>query len=88
MGTAIPHVLQELGLGKRLKQYEVLESWPKIVGGQIAKVASAERIEAGKLFVCVSRAPWRNELVFLKNELITKINKALKQEIVKDIIFR
>jgi predicted nucleic acid-binding Zn ribbon protein len=88
LDRAIGSVLQELGLGKRIKQYEVIETWPTIVGRQIATVAIAERMEKGVLFVHVTRAPWRNELVFLKKELIEKINKAMNQNIVKDIIFR
>jgi hypothetical protein len=38
--------------------------------------------------VRVSQAPWRNELLFLKKELIAKINSRMKREIVNDIVFR
>ena len=88
IGSAIASALQQLGMGSRIKQYEVLDAWPRIVGDQIAKVATAERIESGKLFVHVTRAAWRNELVFLKKALVVKINKEMNQEVVKDIVFR
>jgi predicted nucleic acid-binding Zn ribbon protein len=88
IGGAIASVLQQLGMGSRIKQYEVLDAWPHIVGDQIAKVTTAERMESGKLFVHVTRSVWRNELVFLKKALVMKINKEMNQEIVKDIIFR
>lgn len=88
IGELIDMVLQQLGLGTTIKRYRVLQMWPEIVGERIAQVARAERLEDGKLFVRVSRAPWRNELTFLKKGLIDKINKAMNQEIVKDIIFR
>ena len=88
IGSAIESALSDLGLGKKVRQYEVLDRWQEIVGEQIANVATAERISEGKLFVSVSRAPWRNELLFLKKELIERINKAMHQDIVKDIIFR
>jgi len=42
----------------------------------------------GKLFVHVSQAEWRNELIFLKKDLIEKINTSMHQDIVNDIIFR
>ena len=71
-----------------MRQMEVLERWPQIVGEQIARVTSAERIDGGKLFIHVTRSTWRNELVFLKKALIEKINREMSQEIVKDIIFR
>jgi predicted nucleic acid-binding Zn ribbon protein len=88
IGNAIGTVLERLGLGKKVKQYEVLDAWAEIVGEQIAKVASAERIRDGKLVVSVAQSTWRNELIFLKRELIAKINNAMHQDVVKDIIFR
>ena len=88
LGTSISSVLQQLGLGPRLKQYEVLDKWSSIVGDHIAKVTTPQRMDSGKLLVHVTRSTWRNELVFMKKEIISKINKAMNQEIVKDIIFR
>ena len=88
LSTSISSVLQQLGLSQRLRQYEVLEKWSAIVGDHIAKVTTPQRMESGKLIVHVTRSTWRNELVFLKKEIISKINKAMNQEIVKDIIFR
>ena len=88
ISSAITSVIQQLGIGGKLKELEVLEVWPKIVGEQIAKVTTAERIERGKLFIHVTRATWRNELVYLKKTLITKINTEMNREIVQDIIFR
>ena len=88
IGGVIDSTIRVLGIGRRLKDFEVLDRWPQIVGEQIAKVAVPQRLENGKLFVHVSQAPWRNELVFLKNALIQKINKEMEQDIVKDIVFR
>jgi predicted nucleic acid-binding Zn ribbon protein len=88
LSNAIGTVLLELGLSKKIKQYEVLDAWSTIVGQQIANVTTAARIEKGVLFIHVKRAPWRNELIFLKKELIKKINEAMHQDIISDIIFR
>ena len=88
LGNALRSVLDRLGINGKLKRYEVLDRWPHIVGAQIAAVTKADHIEGDKLFVKVSRSTWRNELVFLKKELIDKINAAMEQEIIKDIIFR
>lgn len=88
IGIVLPGILKSLGLDAKLGQLEVLRAWPLIVGEQIAAVTSAERIQDGKLFISVKRAPWRNELVFLKKELIKRINAAMQRDLVKDIIFR
>lgn len=87
IGSAIESVLKQLGIGEKLRQYEVLDLWPSVVGEQISKVTKAERIHDGKLFVSVKYSTWRNELIFLKTELITKLNQSMDQNVVKDIIF-
>ncbi len=84
----IGSVLRELGLGPRMKQYEVLELWKEVVGEQIAGVTEAEHISGGKLFVRVARPTWRNELVYLKKDLIEKLNTVLHERVVTDIIFK
>lgn len=88
MNSVLADTVRQLGIGPKLKQYEMFERWPSIVGKQIAKTAQPLRIEKGRLFVRVTQSAWRNELVFLKQEIIEKINTAMNQVIVKDIIFR
>jgi len=88
IAVSLSTVLQELGLGQRIKQVKALDLWKEVVGEQIARVTSPDRIDNGKLVVRVHNAPWRNELLFLKREIIMKLNNALGETIVKDIHFR
>ena len=87
VGKLLRVLLDELGLGKKLKQYEAVRVWQDVVGDKIAKVAIPTKIINGTLIVKVEKSTWRNELSLLKREIITKINAALKEEIVKDIKF-
>jgi predicted nucleic acid-binding Zn ribbon protein len=88
IGELIPALLRKLGLERGVKEHEILGRWAEIVGPKIAEVSSAERIRDGKLWVAVNHPAWRNELNFMKAELIEKINRELGEAIVKDIIFR
>lgn len=88
IGSLIHTILCQLGIDKKIKQHEILDIWSVVVGDQISKVTKAESIKDGKLFISVKHPTWRNELIYLKNELIERLNKEMKQEIVKDIIFR
>ena len=85
---ALASVIGELGIQGKISRYEVLQRWPQIVGEQIAGVTRADHIEGDILFVSVHRSTWRNELLFLKRELIDKINAAMHKVIIKDIVFR
>jgi len=88
IADVIAKAIQQLGLGTKFKQHEILDMWSQIVGEQISKVAVAESIRDGKLFVSVKHSTWRNELIFLKQEIITRINNRMSQIIINDIIFR
>jgi predicted nucleic acid-binding Zn ribbon protein len=83
----LQNLLRSLGLEKRIKEQELVLNWEKIVGEKIADKAKAYKIERNKLFVRVESSCWRNELFYLKKDIIEKLNSSAKQEIVKDIIF-
>ena len=87
-GQALGTLVRQLGITKTLRQYDVIMSWDAIVGEKIAKVAKAQRMENGTLFVSVASAPWRAELTIMRREIIEKINAAMGNKIVKDIRFR
>jgi predicted nucleic acid-binding Zn ribbon protein len=88
IGSAIARVLEHFGLSQKVRQYTVVDCWAQVVGDQIAKVTVAEKIADGRLFVKVANPVWRNELVFLKKDLITKLNHAMAQDVVNDIVFK
>lgn len=88
LGSAIEELVQRLGIGKKVREYEAVLQWETIVGEKIARVSTATRIQQGILMVKVKTAPWRNELTLLKPDIIRKVNQALKEEVVKDIRFQ
>ena len=63
-----------------------LESkWKKIVGKHIGKATQPIKINNNKLYLKCKNPTWKNELQYQKKELISQINKNLKNKI-KDII--
>jgi predicted nucleic acid-binding Zn ribbon protein len=88
MHNVIDALIASLGIRQKLDQYSIIPLWPDIVGAQVAKVTSIERIENGVLFVHVTNAPWRNELTFRRKELLQKIHQTMNGDVIKDIRFR
>ncbi|MBI3755855.1 MAG: DUF721 domain-containing protein [Deltaproteobacteria bacterium] len=62
--------------------------WPKIVGANMAKKTMPLKIIGKTLYLTVETSAWMEELKYLKEDIIKKINNDLKQEAVEDIIFR
>jgi len=87
LGEVLTSLMEDLGFGKKLKQYEAVRIWREVVGERIAEVATPTKIVNGVLIVKVEKSTWRNELSLLKREIIGKLNAALKEEVVRDIKF-
>ncbi len=87
LNEALGELVERLGIGKKLHEYEAVTRWEEIVGEQIAKVSAPTRIDQGALIVKVSNGPWRNELTLRKEEIIGKINMTLGKDVVRDIRF-
>jgi predicted nucleic acid-binding Zn ribbon protein len=88
LGAAIEALVRSLGIGGKLKEYELVEVWPGIVGERIAQIAHVESVERGVATIRVSAAPWRTELSFRKQEILEKIHAEMQSEVIKDIRFR
>ncbi len=88
LGDALEQLAQDLDIAKPLNRYAVLTSWGEIVGEQIAKVATAERVEDGVLIVRVTTAPWRAELSLRRAEILEKVAARVGKGVVREIRFR
>ena len=75
--------LSRSGLRERLEQTGVIDEWARLVGAQIARVTSPERVsQDGTLFVKVSSAAWMQELQLMTPTVLAKLRektKAIKQ---------
>ncbi len=87
IGAALNMMFKDLGLDKKLDQVRVVELWPEIVGENIAKIARAERVNEGILYVKVSSTTWRTELLFQKREILQRIETRIGRNVIKDIRF-
>ncbi|HTX19507.1 MAG TPA: DUF721 domain-containing protein [Bacteroidota bacterium] len=88
LGSVIDALVQRLGLAKRIRQYDIVDLWPDVVGSQIAQVTSVEKVQNNVLVVKVKAAPWRTELTFRRKEILAKVHEAMNSETITDIRFR
>ena len=87
IGNIFQKMFKDLGIDKPMQQYQAVNLWPQVAGERVAEISTAEKIEKGVLYVRVDSPVWRNELVFMKSDIIQKLNKALSKSVVKDIKF-
>jgi predicted nucleic acid-binding Zn ribbon protein len=85
VGNSISGVLKKFGLERKVKEYEIINKWPELVGGNVASATSAERINDEILFVKVKNSSWRHELIYSKGYILSKIEIEIGKGIIKDI---
>jgi len=81
-------VFQGTPAAQRLKEGAIWQVWQTAVGPQIAARARPAAIRNGVLTVVVESAPWLQQLNFLKSEILSKLNAALGEQLVKDIFLK
>lgn len=87
LGNSLTMLLKKMGIERKVKEYQAFTEWPEIVGEKISKVTKPERIADEVLFVKVKNSAWRNELIFMKTEILKNIDKTVGSGIIKDIKF-
>jgi hypothetical protein len=65
----------------------LIDVWNKAVGPQIASQSRPEHVRREILLVKVANSVWMQQLHFLKEEIIGKVNTVLGKTSVKDIRF-
>ena len=69
------------------KEWEVVERWHEIVEGPVSNNTKCSRVEDGVLYVEVTSATWRQELVYLKDPIKAAILRVTGCETIRDIVF-
>ncbi len=81
-------MFQDKPAGKRLKEGKIWLVWENSVGEQIAARARPTGFRDGTLTITVDSAPWMQQLIYLKNDILSKLNTNLQEELVKDIFLK
>jgi predicted nucleic acid-binding Zn ribbon protein len=78
VGGLIQGLMQRLGFAARLEKESAVTMWAEVVGPKIAEETKALKIDGDTLVVKVSRAAWRQQLTFMKPDLLAKLDATLR----------
>ncbi len=86
-------ICKQLGLQKEMALYQIQAHWEEIVGPQIALHTLPDQIHFHTLSLKVDSAPWVNQLLFFKKEIVEKTNQFLKlregqESVLKDVYLK
>lgn len=86
--SILERVLSGLNLGIKAKQFEIWEVWDSVVGQHIARQAQPQQIRNMVLWTVVSSSTWMQQLEFMKQQIIDRLNERIGEKVIKDIRFR
>ncbi len=84
----VKQVLKEQGLDVKLKELELIKTWEKVIGKNVANATTNLYIQNRKLYVYLRSSIVRNELIMIKQGLINALNKEAQGKIIDDIVIR
>ena len=85
---AIRNFLKKSGLNSGVEQQKALKLWGETVGNKISKNTEPTSVKNGVLVIKTTNSVWKQELQIQKTEIIKKLNKRLKKNIIKEIRFK
>ena len=84
----IRQVLSESKLDGKLKEYQLVNSWEKVIGKTVANATTDIYIRNRKLFVQVRSSVIRNELLIIREGLVKALNREVNANIIDDLVIR
>jgi len=67
---------------------QIEEVWEELMGKTIARYTDSIQIVNQTLFISTSVAPLKNELLFQKEKIIQRVNEALGEKVIRDVVIR
>lgn len=87
IGDVLFSVLQKKGMASKLQANALLKLWSQAVGPQIASKTKPDSFRNGTLFVLTVSSVWVQQLHFMKEEILKKLNELSGRTVVKEIRF-
>ena len=86
MGDAMKKFLRGSKLRGDIQAIQITEIWEKLMGKTIAKYTDSIKIYGDKLYISTKVAPLKQELVYQKENIILRVNEALRDNVIKEVI--
>lgn len=88
LGDAIQQFLKKSRLKGSVQALQIADVWEQIMGKTVAKYTESIKIYGDKLYVTTSMAPLKQELMFQKEKIIERVNEALGEKVIKEVVIQ
>jgi len=86
MQDALKQFLKQSRMKGGIQALQIEDAWEQIMGKTIAKYTESIQIINQTLFITTTVAPLKNELLYQKDKIIERVNEALGERVVKEVV--
>lgn len=88
IGDALRDFLNKSKLKSGLRALQIEDVWEEVMGKTIARYTDKLQIINNTLFIYTSVGALKQELVYQKPKIIERVNEALKEQVITEIIVK
>jgi hypothetical protein len=85
---AMQQFLKQSRLKHGIQAAQIESLWEGIMGKTIAKYTDKIQIIGSTLYITSTVAPLKNELLYQKEQIIERVNEALGEKIIKEVVVK
>jgi hypothetical protein len=88
LGDALRKFLNQSQLKGSIQALQIEEVWEQIMGKTVARYTDKIRIHGHTLYIDTTIAPLRQELLYQKETILRRVNEALGEIVIKEVVIR
>lgn len=86
IGDAIRQFLNKSRLKGSLQALQINQVWEELMGKTIARYTDKIEINNHTLFITTDTAPLKQELLYQKTQIISRVNEALGENVITEVV--
>jgi hypothetical protein len=88
LGDALRDYLRHSPFRQQMNEYRIQVLWEKEMGPTIFRYTDSVRLTGSSLIITTSVAPLKQELRFSKEKILQRMNDALGEKLIEEVIIR
>jgi predicted nucleic acid-binding Zn ribbon protein len=88
LGDALRNFLNKSQLKGSIQALQIEEVWEQIMGKTVARYTDKITIHGQTLYVSTTVAALRQELLYQKDNIIQRVNEALGEKVIREVVIK
>jgi hypothetical protein len=88
LGDALRKFLNQSHLKGSIQALQIEEVWEQIMGKTVARYTDKIRIHGHTLYIDTAVAPLRQELLYQKDTILRRVNEALGEPVIREVVIK